>query len=185
MYCCSAVKAENIYFGLMSYRYKKKVTVHCFNPVFYSFKWSLLFLHSTCFPHHICMQPYCSYIHFDFIIYLRKMIMLPFDVCHFIWLDDTIQHCREAPLALPPGKGSISTLHAGVLSLRSVLVFSTLFIAENCYYAGLKGQLSFNWQFNVLACQQSFAPEAPHHAIQLQLISATILIIRRLLRLSQ
>lgn len=159
--------------------------MHCFNPVFYSFKWSLLFLHSTCFPHHICMQPYCSYIHFDFIIYLRKMIMLPFDVCHFIWLDDTIQHCREAPLALPPGKGSISTLHAGVLSLRSVLVFSTLFIAENCYYAGLKGQRSFNWQFNVLACQQSFAPEAPHHAIQLQLISATILIIRRLLRLSQ
>lgn len=53
--CAAAVQwRQRMYiFGLMSY---KKVTVHSFNPVFYSFKWSLLLLHSTCFPHHICMQ---------------------------------------------------------------------------------------------------------------------------------
>lgn len=60
-----------------------------------------------------------------------------------------------------------------------MLASSVLSLLKIVITQALKGQLSFNWQFNVLACQQSFSPEAPHHAIQLQLISATILIIRR------
>lgn len=123
----------------MSSGYIKKVTVDCFHPVFYSFKWLVwLFLHSTCFPHPICMLPFYSYINVDYHLCKKNDNAA---LWRFIWPDDTTQHCREAPLALPPGKSSILILHAGVFSPHSVLVFSTLFIAENCYSTGLKGQL--------------------------------------------